>query len=797
MKQRLYTFFIFLGSALISGVLLIIFLFWFFGRDLPDYKQLAEYDPPVVTRMHAGDGRLFAEYAYERRVFEPIAAIPKHIIKTFLAVEDKDFYDHPGVDWKSILRATFTNIISLFKGKGITVGGSTITQQVAKNFLLTNEKTIIRKIKEAILSLRIEHTFGKDKILELYLNEIYLGKGAYGVASAAIEYFGKSLDELEAEEAAFIAGLPKAPSTYNPERNYEAAIARRNWVLMRMYEEGLLNKTEALAAVEKPITLRKRKNVTVIDADYFAEQVRQIIIKKYGRKAFYKGGLSVRTTLDSKLQELADEVMKKALVNYDRKYGWRGAIANIDVTDWQKSLEKIATPPAVKPWVMAVVLSVSATQAKIGLKSGGIGTIPFNEVQWARKHLIDPSTGYPTVGSPVKSVKSVLNTGDVIVVNPMKNNQYSLQQMPEVNGGLVALDPHTGRVLAIDGGYRFSRSQFNRVAQAKRQPGSAFKPIVYTAALESGYTPTTLVLDAPLVVDLGEAGEWKPQNITNKFYGWVPLRKALEQSYNLAAVRLGQQVGLDRIEDVAVRLGIYDSMPRELSMLLGAEETTLMRMATGFASYVNGGKRVNPILIDRIQNRQGKTIYKADTRECSGCENETWLGQLPPNLEDGRKQVLSPVVAYQMTSLLEGVVNKGTGKRARVPGHSIGGKTGTTNKYYDTWFIGFSPDLVVGVMIGFDQPKSLGRYQTGGSLAAPVFHDFMTEALKNKPKIPFRTPSGVRFYRVNPMTGAKVKFKEKGAVVEAFAPGTEPNEEPTENLSTEENLISKQITGIY
>jgi len=797
MKQRLYTFFIFLGSALISGVLLVIFLFWFFGRGLPDYKQLEKYDPPVVTRMHAGDGRLFAEYAYERRVFVPITAIPKHIIKTFLAVEDKDFYDHPGVDLKSILRAAFTNIFSAIKGRGGKVGGSTITQQVAKNFLLTNEQTIIRKIKEAILALRIEHTFSKDKILELYLNEIYLGKRAYGVASAAIEYFGKSLDELDPEEAAFIAGLPKAPSTYNPERNYEAAIARRNWVLMRMYEEGLVNKNEALEAVEKPIILQKRKNVTVIDANYFAEQVRQTIIKKYGQKAFYEGGLSVRTTLDSNLQELADKVMRKALVNYDRKFGWRGAMASIDTNDWKENLGKIAQPPAIKPWVVAVVLEVSSTQAKIGLKSGDTGIILFNEVKWARHHLTDKSTGYPTVGGAVNSVKNVLNVGDVVAVNHINKNQYSLQQIPEVNGGLVALDPHTGRVLAIDGGYRFSKSQFNRVTQAKRQPGSAFKPIVYTAALEAGYTPTTLVLDAPLVVDLGEGEEWKPQNITKKFYGWVPLRKALEQSYNLAAIRVGQQVGLSRIEDIAVRMGIYDSMPRELAMILGTEETTLMKMAIGFATYVNGGKKVNPILIDRIQNRQGKTIYKADVRECSGCENETWLGQLPPSLEDDRKQILNSTVAYQMTSLLEGVVNKGTGKRAQVAGHSIAGKTGTTNKYYDTWFIGFSPDLVVGVMIGFDHPKSLGRYQTGGSLAAPAFQNFMEKALKNKPKIPFRTPSGVRFYRVNPTTGAKMKFNDKSGVIEAFSPGTEPDEEPTENLGTEENLISKKITGIY
>jgi penicillin-binding protein 1A len=797
MKQKLYTFLIFLGSALIIGCLFVVLLFWYFGRGLPDYKQLAQYDPPVVTRMHAGDGRLFAEYAYERRVFVPISSIPKHIVKTFLAVEDKNFYDHPGVDWTSIIRATFTNVTSIFRGRGITVGGSTITQQVAKNFLLTNEKTIIRKIKEAILALRIEHTFSKEKILELYLNEIYLGKRAYGVASAAIEYFGKSLDELTAAEAAFIAGLPKAPSTYNPERNYDAAIGRRNWVLMRMYEEGLINKKEALDAVEEPIKLQKRKNVAVVDANYFAEQVRQSIIKKYGNKTFYEGGLSVRTTLDSNLQELADRSLKRGLVKYDRTFGWRGAIANIDVNDWKENLNKIAEPPAIKPWVLAVVLDVQLNQAKIGLKNGNTGMIGLNTVKWARPHLIDKPTGYPIVGKEVKSVKDVLKKGDVIVVEHIKNQQFSLQQIPEINGGLVALDPHTGRVLAIDGGYRFSRSQFNRVDQAKRQPGSSFKPVVYTAALEAGFTPSTLVLDAPLVVDLGEAGEWKPRNITNRFYGWVPLRKALEQSYNLAAIRVGQQVGLSRIEDVAVRLGIYDSMPRELAMILGAEETTLMRMAIAFACFVNGGKKVNPVLIDRIQNRHGKTVYKADARDCSGCENETWLGQLPPNLEDDRKQVLNPVVAYQMTSLLEGVVNKGTGKRAAVPGYSVAGKTGTTNNYFDTWFIGFSPDLVVGVMVGFDNPKSLGRFQTGGSLAAPIFQNFMQEALKNKPKIPFRTPSGVRFYRVNPETGAKMKFREKGGIIEAFSPGTEPNENPTESIGADDSLISEQISGIY
>lgn len=797
MKQKLYTFSIFLGSSLIVGVLGIILMFWYFGKGLPDYTQLAVYDPPVVTRMHAGDGKLFAEYAYERRVFVPISSIPKHIVKTFLAVEDKNFYDHPGIDWTSILRAVFANSFSFIRGRGTTVGGSTITQQVAKNFLLTNEKTIIRKIKEAILALRIEHTFSKDKILELYLNEIYLGHGAYGVASAAIEYFGKSLDELTAAEAAFIAGLPKAPSTYNPERNYKAAITRRNWVLMRMYEEKLITKEEALEAVEEPIILQKRKNISVVDAGYFAEHVRQTIIDKYGKNTFYEGGLSVRTTLDSRLQELADKALKKGLVHYDRTYGWRGAITYIKIDNWEKNLKKIPESLAVKPWVVAVVLDVSDTQAKIGLRSGETGIIPLKEVKWARPHIIDTKTNYPTVGAVVKSVKDVLKAGDVIMVDFIKDGQYSLQQIPEINGGLIAMDPHTGRVLAIDGGYRFSRSQFNRVIQAKRQPGSAFKVITYTAALESGYTPSTLVLDAPLVVEMEDGKEWRPRNITNKFYGWVPLRKALEKSYNLAAVRIGQQIGLNKIEEVAVRLGIYDSLQKVLAVLLGAEETTLMRMADGFASYVNGGKKVTPILIDRIQDRHGKTVYKADTRQCEECESETWLGQLPPRLDDTRQQILNPVVAYQMASMLEGVVQRGTGKRAQVPGYSIAGKSGTTNEYFDTWFVGFSPDLVVGVMVGFDNPKSLGRFQTGGSLAAPIFGDFMKEALKHKPKIPFRIPSGISFYRVDPNTGAKMNFKDKRGIIEAFATGTEPNATPTEKAGNQENLISGNISGIY
>lgn len=783
-----------LGTLLFLGLLFGLVIFWHFGKDLPDYSQLEKYDPPVVTRMHAGDGTLFAEYAHEKRIFVPINAIPKKVIQTFLAVEDKNFYDHPGLDVTGILRASIVNALSYLRNQGRTMGGSTITQQVAKNFLLTNEKTITRKIKEAILSLRIERTFSKEKILELYLNEIYLGGGAYGVGSAALHYFNKSLDELTDAECAFIAGLPKAPSTYNPKRNYKAALKRRDWVIHRMFEEEIIDQERALVAINTPITLKKRKAL-VIDTNYFAEHIRQEVIKKYGETAFYQGGLSVRTTLDSRLQKLADKSLRKGLIAYDRRFGWRGAIKNIDLENWQETLEKMPPPAGLSPWSLAVVLEVHEDKAVIKLQKGEEGHIPLEQMTWTKKHLISTKTGYPYTGPEIKSVLEVLKPGDVVPVSHVSDNVYSLEQIPEINGALVALDPHTGRVLALDGGYRFHHSQFNRAIQAYRQFGSAFKPLVFTAALEKGFKPTSTILDAPIVLDIAGSKTWKPQNITKKFYGVVTLREALENSYNLAVIRLAQQIGMDTVAEISKRLGLYDKLSLELANVLGAEETTLLRAVSTYATFVNGGKKITPIMIDRIQDRHGKNIFHSSIRTCDNCNTQPWSNQLPPLLEDTRSQVLDPVHAYQMVSLLEGAVKRGTSKRGAVPGHKIAGKTGTSNAYFDTWFVGFSPDLVVGVFVGFDNPKSLGRYQTGSSVAAPIFGDFMKQALANKPSVPFRTPSGIKFVRVNKKTGKATRIQEKNSLLEPLSE-KDLKEGPSEE-NQHSGLILEETNGIY
>ncbi|MBM3610866.1 MAG: penicillin-binding protein 1A [Alphaproteobacteria bacterium] len=797
MKFLLKFFLKLLSAILILGVLgatSVIGLFWYFGKDLPDYNQLEKYDPPVITRMHAGDGTLFAEYAHEKRIFIPINAIPKKVVQTFLVVEDKNFFDHPGLDWTGIFRAAFVNGISYLQGGGKTIGGSTITQQVAKNFLLTNERTLTRKVKEAILSLRIERTFSKEKILELYLNEIYLGNGTYGIASAALHYFNKSLDELSDAECAYIAGLPKAPSTYNPKKNYKAALKRRDWVIHRMFEEKILTQEEALKAINTPIELKLRKT-NVVDTNYFAEHIRQEVIKLYGEQQFYQGGLSVRTTLNSRLQKLADKSLRNGLIRYDRNFGWRGPLQKISLEDWSKSLEDLVPPPGINPWILAVVLEVSKDRAQIGFKEGKTGIIPLNQVRWAKKHLVNPESGYPYTGPAVQGVDDVLNPGDVIVVSPLSDTKdaYALEQIPEINGALVALDPHTGRVLALNGGYRFHHSQFNRAIQAQRQLGSAFKPIVYLAALEKGYTPASLILDAPLVIDIGHGTIWKPQNITKKFYGSVTLREALENSYNLAMIRVAQEIGMGVVASISKKLGLYDNLSYELANVLGAQSTTLLKLVTAYAAIVNGGQKVTPIMIDRIQDRQGKNIYQSSTKTCDDCSNQPWKGQEPPTLQDTRQQILNPIHAYQMVSMLEGCVARGTAKNAAIPGYSIGGKTGTSNKYMDTWFIGFSPDLVVGIIVGFDQPKSLGKWQTGATVAAPIFKEFMEKALKGKPPVPFRIPSGVKFMPVNQKTGKASTHKDKNSIMEVFEEGA------LENDSKEpfSGLLLEETNGIY
>jgi penicillin-binding protein 1A len=777
-----------------------VYVFYKFGRGLPDYKQLADYEPPVMTRVHAGDGRLLAEYAEQQRVFVPQAAMPRRVVRAFLSAEDKNFYYHPGIDPMGIARAVITNVKNIASGKRL-VGASTITQQVAKNFLLSADVTIERKVKEAILAFRIERALKKERILELYLNEIYLGFGSYGVAAAALNYFNKSLDTLTIAEAAFLAALPKAPNNYNPFKYPKAARGRRDWVVGRMLDDGVITPKEARIAKLTPLITRKRQETEYVKADYFAEHVRRELAGRYGETNLYRGGLVVRTTLNPKFQRIADQALRNGLIAYDRRHGWRGPITNIDASvDWLGALLKIKPPPGMAEWRLAVVREVRDKSADIGIDDGRLGIIPLAEMKWARPWLKGE-----LLGKRVKIPADVLQAGDVIAVQrmfetkdgkPYPDNIFALRQLPEIEGAIVALDPHTGRVLAMSGGLSYQRSQFNRVVQARRQPGSAFKPFVYLAALEKGFTPSSLILDAPFVIDQGPGlPKWRPANYTKKFYGPSTMRLGLEKSRNLMTVRLAQTIGIDAISEYAERFGIVKELPKQLSMALGAGETTLLKLTTAYAMLVNGGKKIAPTLIDRIQDRHGKTVFKHDPRQCEKCRAPFWTKQPVPILPDHRKQLADPASAYQMVSMLEGVVQRGTGRRMRDLGKPLAGKTGTTNKALDTWFIGFSPDLAVGVFSGFDTPRSLGRREQGASVSAPIFKEFMKNVLADKPAIPFRIPTGIRLVRVDSVTGRPARPGDKRVILEAFKPGTVPTGESEVLDGSEETPTSAPSVG--
>ena len=755
----------------VVGITGVIGVLWHFGRGLPDYSQLATYEPPVMTRVQGGDGSLIAEYAQERRVFVPVNAMPKLVIAAFLSAEDKNFYTHPGVDFFGVARAMIQNVMSVGENRR-PVGGSTITQQVAKNFLLGNEVSLNRKVKEAILAFRIEHALSKDRILELYMNEIYLGQGSYGVAAAALNYFNKSLDQLTVAEAAYLGGLPKAPSSYHPIRQAAAAKARRDYVISRMQEDGYINAQQATAAMDTPLVMRPASETRVTEAQYFSEEVRRDILAHFGESTLYRGGLSIRTTLDSKLQAIADTSLRDGLLAYDRRHGWHGVIARIDAGDgWADRLKATPVKGLYTTWRATVVLKVEDEKAEIGFADGSTGTLPLAEMRWAR-----PIRGHQTVGPQPAKVTEVLKAGDVVAVEATdQKGIFSLRQIPEVNGAVVAVDPHTGRVLAMTGGWSFEASQYNRATQAYRQPGSSFKPFVYLTAMENGYTPSSRVLDAPFAIDQGPGlGLWKPGNYGGTFLGPSTLRTGVEKSKNMMTARLASQIGMGPIADMAQKFGVVDKMPLQLSMALGAGETTLLRITTGYAELVNGGKKVTPSLIDRIQDRNGKTIYRHDTRDCETCTGAEANVDNPPSLPDTREQLAPATSVYQMVSILQGVVQHGTGIAINSLGRPLGGKTGTTNDSNDTWFIGFSPDLAVGVFMGFDTPKSLGQRETGATVAVPVFKEFMAAALKDQPAIPFRVPPGIRLVRVNEETGLLASAGDRHAILEAFKPGTEP-----------------------
>jgi len=735
-------------------VLTLVFLFstlWYFSADLPDYKILANYKPPISSRVHAGDGQLIAEYALQKRLFIPYDSIPKNVINSFLSAEDKNFFSHPGVDAKSITRAVIKNLKNIFSKKRLE-GASTITQQVAKNFLLTSEVSLKRKIKEAILAFRIERAYSKERIMELYLNQIYLGQGTYGIAAASLEYFDKAVNDLNYEEAALLAALPKAPSKYNPYKSIKKAKSRRDIVLKNLYENSYINAEEYKKFKKTEIKTKKRKIKLLEEANFYTEEVRRSINKSYGYNELYKGGLSIRTPLNSDYQVKALKALREGLEEYDKRHGWRGPITNLRKTDWQNYIEKFIPDKSLN-WKLAKVINVEQLSAKIEIANKEIGIIDFNNINWTR----------------AENFQKILKVDDIIYVKKIKKNRWSLKQLPKINGGIVVMDPYTGRVLAMAGGFSFKLSEFNRATQAQRQPGSAFKPIVYAAALENGFNPSTLVLDAPFVIEQGEGLKtWKPENYGKKFYGPSTLRTGIEKSRNLMTVRIAQKVGFDQISKITENFGIYEDVPELLSVSLGAAETTLVKLTNAYCTFVNGGKKVTPIFIDRVQDRRGKTIFNADKRKCIGCEKISYLKDKIPTIEDNSKQIISPETAYQITSMMEGVIKRGTGKKLRNLNLHLAGKTGTTNKNMDAWFLGFTSKLVIGVYVGFDEPKSLGKYETGSKAALPIFKKFIKKVIKKKDALPFKVPKNINLVQVDVETGKLPNVNTRITIYESF-----------------------------
>ncbi|MEP3892296.1 MAG: penicillin-binding protein 1A [Hellea sp.] len=844
LKRRLIKIFKWLfaiGSVvgLIAAVALFVFIVQA-TKDLPSLETLAEYKPPVMSRVHAGDGKLISEFRTEARVFVPIQAVPKKLQHAFVAAEDQRFYTHNGFDEKGFARAMVANIGHVIKGRRLE-GGSTLTQQVAKNFLVGDERNITRKIREVVIAGRIEKAMSKDKILELYLNDIYFGNGAYGVAAASLNYFGKPMKDLTLDQMAYLAVLPKAPNNYRVDDpvKKQRAINRRNYVLNRMVEDEYADKSEADLAKTTDILVTSRfDGDEYLAAEYFVEEARKQIKSMYGDDELYEGGLSIRTTLDTRLQLAGRKALRGGLEAFDRRHGYRGPLANWEnFDDWKTRLAAFEGPRDIGDWRVALVLEADAKTAKLGFgdalanpeapkgesegeeapKADPSGTLNIEDIKWAK-----PALKKGAVGKEPKTLTSVVKTGDLILVQRKPRaakdksddriTAYNLRQVPQVNGGLIAMDPHTGRVLALVGGYSFEQSQFNRATQAKRQPGSAFKPFVYAAALDNGFTPASQVLDAPFVIERqdieceenelgslelrgvaedgqtplepaeGEAAAeedecerfYKPSNYnTGKFYGLSTLRLGLEKSRNAMTVRLANDIGMTPVNEYARRFGIYDETKPELAWALGAGETTLLRLANAYSTLVNGGKAVTPTILDRVQDGQGKTIFVNGDKACQACQQEEFFGGPPPQLPDERPVVIDPVTAYQVTFMLKGVVDNGTGFRARALGRPMAGKTGTTNDSLDTWFMGFSPDLVAGVYVGMDTPEQMG-IETGSSAASPIFVDFMAEALKDSAKVPFRIPEGVTLSPVNRNTGEPSYIGAPDYILEAFRPGSEP-----------------------
>ena len=719
------------------------------SAELPTVDGLRQYQPPVMSRIYSGDERLIAELAKERRIFVPFTAIPDVVKQAFVSAEDQNFWTHKGVDPGAVVRAAFTDLMQMGRNRR-PIGASTITQQVARNMLLgTNERTLSRKIKEAMLAIKVEQTLSKERILELYLNEIYFGLQSYGVAAAAQAYFNKSLDEITLPEAAFLASLPKAPNNYNPFRFPEAARARRDWVLDRMVDDKAITVDQAAVAKTGPVvTGQFHRPDVVAGSDWFGEEVRRQMVDRFGAEATTEGGLVVHTTLDPALQATADQVLRRGLMAYDRSHGgWRGPVARLDPsaalrTGWPRSLATLPRPPGMLPdWQLAVALEVSGSDAKLGwIDAAGaqhVTPMLLAETGWAR-----PNRNGALGGSP-RRMSDVVQVGDVVMAEPSGTpaTKIVLRQVPQIQGALVSLDPATGRVLAMSGGWSFEASQFNRATQALRQPGSSFKPMVYLAAMQQNISPSQKALDGPFELDQGAQGVWRPGNYEKGFAGPISLHQALEKSLNLVTVRLAQKVGMDAVAANAIAFHVVDQMSHYLPNALGAVDTTVMRQAGAYASLEQGGKEVVPTLIDSVQDRDGHVMWRAQGTLCPSCNTLS----RPPALEDTRRQLADPQSVYQTVAMMQGVVAHGTGFEAGkgLGRLAIAGKTGTTQDFNDAWFVGFTPDLVTAIWVGYDTPSSLGKDETGGAIAAPIWHDFMQVALKDRPNIPFRVPDGL------------------------------------------------------
>jgi penicillin-binding protein 1A len=743
-------FILILSLGLFSTISLVAVL-WAFSSNLPDYKFLKNYKPSVSSKVYSGEGELVNDFSTEKRIFIPYNAIPKKVINSFLSAEDKNFFSHPGVDAKGVLRAVVNNISNIISSKRLE-GASTITQQVAKNFLLTNEVSLNRKIKEAILAFRIERALSKERILELYLNQIYLGEGSYGVASASLEYFDKPISELNYEEAALLAALPKAPSRYNPYKNKKLAKFRRDLVLKNLFDNNYINKNDYEIFFKSNILLKKRKKIFLEDTRYYVEDIRKDVIEKFGFDKVYKKGLNINTPINLKLQKIATLSLREGLIRYDKRKGWRGAILNKkNINNWNKDLEKFKLEKSIN-WDLAIVKKINKFSIEIETEKKLNGIIKYENISWTKKEF-----------------EELVKIGDIIYVENLKKNLFSLRQLPKVNGGIVVMDPFTGRVLALSGGFSFKKSEFNRATQALRQPGSAFKPFIYALALENGYTPSTLILDAPLVLEQGsDLKMWKPENYGKKFYGPSTLRMGLEKSRNLMTVRIAQDLGLKKIINFSKQLGIYENPSELLSISLGSAETTLLKLTSAYSSFVNGGKLIKPIMIDRIQDSEGNTIFNNEKRKCVNCSKISFLSEKYPEIEDNFTQIFSPETAYQMTSILEGAVQNGTGKKLKDLNLDLGGKTGTTNGNTDTWFVGFTSKMAVGVYVGSDNPKSLGKYETGAKTALPIFKQFIKNAVKKEESRPFKVANNILMMVIDPLTGKKAEIQSKSTIIESY-----------------------------